>query len=420
MTYPLSDDVSGGQPTAAAHYNNLRADALRMGQAAADAVNIGEILLNFSDNLILSYLSPNKVRIQASSLSPVSLVIQGRPLIAIANVDLSTTISGAAAVWYLFANYAPGSTTFTLTANTSATPTAYQRLIGQCYWKGSALDPGSIVRYDRTSFLSAFGLTPPGSAGGRLSLTSGNPLPTADASGSTVYYVPFISNVISLYATAYGWINRQFSEISVSIPVVASTPYDVFAYWDGDSVALAAVAWASAAARASAVSLQNGFWVLTSDKSYRLLGTVATDASGTVQDTTLQRFVWNLHNQAARALIVSDTTDHVYNVSTWRFWNNDLNNHCDFVLGFDAPIQAVFYGDQASSAAGYPIRLAIALDDLSPDVILGQSGGGNFKGTTTLTVLVTPGIHSLNMIEYGHPSTTNNFYNGEIASLFLA
>ena len=33
MTYPLSTTVSAGQPTAAAHYNHLRSDALRFGQA---------------------------------------------------------------------------------------------------------------------------------------------------------------------------------------------------------------------------------------------------------------------------------------------------------------------------------------------------------------------------------------------------
>ena len=42
MTYPLSSEVSSGQPTAAAQYNNLRRDALRMGQADADAATLAE------------------------------------------------------------------------------------------------------------------------------------------------------------------------------------------------------------------------------------------------------------------------------------------------------------------------------------------------------------------------------------------
>ena len=41
MTYPLSSEVSSGQPTAAAQYNNLRRDALRLGQADADAATHG-------------------------------------------------------------------------------------------------------------------------------------------------------------------------------------------------------------------------------------------------------------------------------------------------------------------------------------------------------------------------------------------
>ncbi len=38
MAYPLSSEVSAGQPTASAHYNNLRDDALYLGMGSANAV----------------------------------------------------------------------------------------------------------------------------------------------------------------------------------------------------------------------------------------------------------------------------------------------------------------------------------------------------------------------------------------------
>ena len=42
--YPSSMDVSPGQPTSVVQYNRLRADALLLGAAPADAVNLGSFL----------------------------------------------------------------------------------------------------------------------------------------------------------------------------------------------------------------------------------------------------------------------------------------------------------------------------------------------------------------------------------------
>ena len=53
MTYPLSSAVSAGQPTAVDHYNNLRLDALYLGQAAADAVGMAALLNRWEQNLNL-------------------------------------------------------------------------------------------------------------------------------------------------------------------------------------------------------------------------------------------------------------------------------------------------------------------------------------------------------------------------------
>lgn len=140
MTYPLSSPVSAGQPTAADHYNNLRKDALNLGQADADVVNLGTFLKRFASAIKLEYLATNRVRVPYVSTNPPTLVINGCMLQATANVDLPAgLISGAAATWYFFAVRTPGSTTFTLTANTSPSETTDQRIIGQAYWDGSDL-----------------------------------------------------------------------------------------------------------------------------------------------------------------------------------------------------------------------------------------------------------------------------------------
>jgi hypothetical protein len=68
-------------------------------------------------------------------------------------VDLpSGEFSGAAATWYIFANRSASSTSFTLSVNTSPTPAAGQRLIGQVYWNGTALAQSSIICYSALRF----------------------------------------------------------------------------------------------------------------------------------------------------------------------------------------------------------------------------------------------------------------------------
>ena len=77
MTYPLSSDVSAGQPTAAAHYNNLRADALRFAQSEDDSVFLATLLSKFINGLKFSLLDTDRVRVVATTTNPVSILING-------------------------------------------------------------------------------------------------------------------------------------------------------------------------------------------------------------------------------------------------------------------------------------------------------------------------------------------------------
>jgi hypothetical protein len=152
MTYPLSSTVSAGQPTAAEHYNNLRKDAINLGQSDSDVVNLGKFLNRYAAGIKLETLATNRVRVPYSATRPPTLMINGCMLQATANVDLPAgLISGSAATWYIFAVRSEGSSTFTVTTNTSASEATDMRLIGQAYWNGSSL--GSIVCYLSNSTL---------------------------------------------------------------------------------------------------------------------------------------------------------------------------------------------------------------------------------------------------------------------------
>lgn len=146
MAYPNSSDVAAGQPTASAHYNNLRKDALYLGNAAADSLILGSFMARFALNLSLIPLATNRLRVPYVSYKPCSIVINGFLLKATLDIDLpSNAFSGSAMTWYVFANRTAGSTTFTLTVNTSPTESTDQRLIGEVYWDGAAT--GALLCY---------------------------------------------------------------------------------------------------------------------------------------------------------------------------------------------------------------------------------------------------------------------------------
>jgi hypothetical protein len=147
-TYPSSLDVSAGQPTSYTQYNRLRADAVRLGANNYDAVPMGQFLASYISGIQISYLPTNRLRIYCDPHYLPTLMIHGYMCQATEQMDLpANSFSGSAADWYIFANRMSGSTSFTLSVNTSSTEGPDQRLIGSCHWDGTSLDATSIQTY---------------------------------------------------------------------------------------------------------------------------------------------------------------------------------------------------------------------------------------------------------------------------------
>lgn len=146
MTYPISSEVSAGQPTAAAHYNNLRSDALYLGQLPADSKHLADFLARFAANIKLTYLATNRIRVLYNLYHPAVVMVGGCMLKASADIDLpANSFTGAAAKYYVHAVRTAGSAAFTLSVNTTTIETDTSRVIGTCYWDGSKL--ASISSY---------------------------------------------------------------------------------------------------------------------------------------------------------------------------------------------------------------------------------------------------------------------------------
>jgi hypothetical protein len=156
MSYPESSDVSAGQPTASAHYNNLRKDALYLGYTSAQAVALGTLLSEYVQHLKLEYLATNRIRCPYDAAFPARIMVNGYMLYQGGTIDSALNLfSGGAATWYIFAQQNIGSKTFTLAVSTSATPAANQRLIGECLWDGSNVVPNSVRSYSQPQLAPA-------------------------------------------------------------------------------------------------------------------------------------------------------------------------------------------------------------------------------------------------------------------------
>lgn len=420
MAYPLSADVVPGDPTAAAHYNNLRADSLHMGQVPADAVTLGALLERYESRLTIEPLSTDKLRVPASAAVPACLMIDGYMCQAVANVDLADADkpSGGVSTWYAFAVREAASNTFTLSVSTSPTELANTRRIGRFYWDSSKIVRDSIRTDFSIHVKNILYYVDPAVCGGRLAAATTSPIAGFDITASDyVYFTPYLSNNVSLYVQDYGWRIYKFTELSLDITGIANnTNFDVFLYNDAGTLKLTKIDWSTDLIRATLLAWQDGVLVKINDPTYRYLGTCRTSAAGKVADTRLKRFIWNYYNQAPRTFRVYDNTNSwTYNVRTWRMWNNSNANRAQFVVGQrNSHCELFFVATATIATAGNWYGVGVGLD--SEIDAEGDSGWG---GSTTAQNDIlnahyrgfpTEGFHFLQLLEYAGNSVNTTFY----------
>jgi hypothetical protein len=339
MTYPNSVDVSAGQPTASAHYNNLRADALRLGASVADGVNIGSLFSRYVDGLTFTLITTSRIRVPATITAPVAIVIDGVPLQATSYVDLpaGSAPSGAANTFYIFAVRSPGSTTFTLDVNTSPGDSTGRRNIGSFYWSGTQILESTLSTSVEAYIANLLTKVDPTVCEGRLTASSGVAIPTGAVSGGTIYFTPAVGNKVALYNPALDlWQLYTFAQLSLNMSALAVNSYDIFIYDAGSTgLTLEYVAWSSGAVRGTALAIQNGVLVRNANPSHRYLGTVYLQITGTIYDDETRRFVWNYYNRVHRSLLYQTLTN------TWNDTTNgwapleNVNFRVNFVVGLD-------------------------------------------------------------------------------------
>jgi hypothetical protein len=177
--------------------------------------------------------------------------------------------------------------------------------------------------------------------GGRLTLESGVPVSTTDQTAKTsIFYTPFVHNVVPLW-NGTDWVPTTFTEVTQALGTITSgRPYDVFGFLNGSALNTEILAWTNDTTRATAVTLQDGRYCKSGDKTRLLLGTFYTTSTTTTEDSgataaTPMRYVWNAYNRVTRVLRRVDTTDSWAGPtsSTWRQANSSTANECRVISG---------------------------------------------------------------------------------------
>lgn len=265
--------------------------------------------------------------------------------------------------------------------------------------------------------------------GGRLTLESGVPVSTTDQTAkTTIYYTPYIHNIINLWDGA-NWAPTEFTETSLALGTITSgKPYDVFGYVSAGALVLELLAWTNDTTRATAVTLQDGRYCKSGDKTRLLLGTFYTtsttttedSAGGTVTQTGGKRFLWNSYNQVRRHMAVIDTTNSwTYDTATWRQANNAGGNKVEFVCGIGGAAVSAFLNQSANAITGGYGYVGIGLNTTSgttaPAAIgYASAGSTDFMMPVKLSAYAAAGYSYIAWNEYGGGATFARYGdNGE-------
>jgi hypothetical protein len=256
---------------------------------------------------------------------------------------------------------------------------------------------------------------------GRLTLTSGIPVTTADVVGATnLFFTPYGGNNISLWNGA-SWQTLTFNEVAMPLSgLIANRPYDVFAFINGGAVNLERLAWTSDTVRATALALQNGVLVRSGNATRRYLGTFYATGVTTTEDSSRNRYLWNYYNRVKRSMTVFDATaSWTYSTLAWRQANGSTANQMNFVIGVseDAVFASLMTSVQNSTITVRTVFNTMQIDGTNGATIFtfagsGQTGTSLYNITNIGEGFVSAGRHYLAWLEYGAGVDTQTWHGG--------
>ncbi len=258
------------------------------------------------------------------------------------------------------------------------------------------------------------GITP----GGRLTLESGVPVSTTDQTAkTTIYYTPFVHDTVPLWDGAR-WVPTTFAETSLALGTLTSSrPYDVFGYLSSGVLALESLAWTNDTTRATAVTLQDGRYCKSGDKTRLLLGTFYTTSTTATADALANRYLSNAYNLVPRRFYGNSSASHTYTTGSWREWNAGTSaTRVRFVVALPGQsLQINFSVNFTRGGAGVCGYTNLGYDatDGSANLVTNQGIGDAISVTTAgvAALQAAPGAHYLAIVQFGVSGTTYVAYD---------
>jgi hypothetical protein len=224
--------------------------------------------------------------------------------------------------------------------------------------------------------------------GGRLTLSSTDPLPSSDVTAqTTLYYLPFTGNKIMLY-DGNQWVQKSIgSSLSMSLSAFsANLNYDIFAFIQSNNAILTYNGWSTDTARVTGLSMVDGIPVLSSSTSYRYLGTIRTTSAGQCSDTQAQRYVWNYYHRTPRPILKQDgTASWTYASTTYQYARAQSTNRIELVNGYAGSfLNLMLHTEAVHATAGQGGINVLSYD--SNNSFAGLPYGSNIAGYTRVSV----------------------------------
>lgn len=293
---------------------------------------------------------------------------------------------------------------------------------------------GSTAKHWSTAYINTLNLNgtsfvqsiPAGLACGRLTLTTAVPVTTGDVTAATtLYYTPIGScNQITLYNGTNNIVDT-LTEISIAVPATTSQMYDVFVYDASGTPTLELLAWTNDTTRATAITLQNGYYAKAATPARRYVGSFrTTTVSGQTESSCAKQYVWNYYNRVRRCLqLLESTASWNYTTATIRQARATATNQVDTVVGVaDTPIWLTLSTLHSNTNTGVFIVTGIGVG--STTTISSQGGsattaiaGGFVTLFSTYQAVPAVGRQFYSWNEYSAATGTTTFYNsGGVAS----
>lgn len=236
-------------------------------------------------------------------------------------------------------------------------------------------------------------------AEGRLTLTSGDPIGADVTDADTLYYAPYIGDIISLYDMVSGlWVPKKFVQTAIAIPSTTNTNYDLFGYDNSGTFTLELQAWTDDSTRNVTLGRQNSVIIQSGAANKRYLGTIrTTGTTGRCSDNPANRFVWNYYNRVFKRLYKAfDAASWTYNtINTWRQCNASAANQLEIVTGQNE--DAIYLWYMLTHVRGLASFGFIGIGNDSTTVNSASSNRGDSSSTTLRNnrlaqFVVNPGV----------------------------